>query len=89
VLLIAFDEETHRFAFRCLSELRAAGINADLYPEPAKLKKQMKYANDKQVPFVLLIGSEEMNSGMLTLKNMSSGEQEKCSLQDVIARIGG
>lgn len=89
ILLVAFDEETHRYAFQCLVKLRAAGINADLYPEPAKLKKQMKYANDRQVPYVLLIGSEEMASGLLALKNMSSGDQEKLSLDEVITRIGG
>lgn len=89
ILLVAFDEETHRYAYQCLVKLRAAGINADLYPEPAKLKKQMKYANDRQVPYVLLIGSEEMASGLLALKNMSSGDQEKLSLDEVITRIGG
>ncbi len=89
ILLVAFDEETHRYAYQCLVKLRAAGINADLYPEPAKLKKQMKYANDRQVPYVLLIGSEEMASGLLALKNMVSGDQEKLSLDEVVTRIGG
>ena len=84
VLFVAFDEETHRYAFRCLSLVRAAGVNADLYPEPAKLKKQMKYANDRKVPFVVLIGSEEMASGMLTLKNMESGEQGQYALDEIV-----
>ena len=86
-LLIAFDDATHRFAFKCLSQLRQAGIAADLYPEPAKLKKQMKYANDRQAPYVVLIGEDEMNSGQLTLKNMHSGEQERLDLQGIIARL--
>lgn len=87
VLLIAFDGETHRYAFRCLNQLRAAGINADLYPEPVKLKKQMKYANDRSVPYVILIGESEMASGELSFKNMESGEQEKLPLAKVIERL--
>ncbi|MCB0606820.1 MAG: histidine--tRNA ligase, partial [Lewinella sp.] len=75
VLFMAFDEATHRYAFRCLTQLRAAGINADIYPEPGKLKKQMKYANDRQVPYVILVGEDEMQTGKLALKDMASGEQ--------------
>jgi histidyl-tRNA synthetase len=86
VLLIAFDDATHLYAFQQLQRLRAAGINADLYPEPAKLKKQMKYANDRQVPYVVLIGEEEMASGEVTLKNMVAGTQEKKSIEDIIAQ---
>jgi histidyl-tRNA synthetase len=82
-LFIAFDEETHRYAFRCLNQLRQAGISADLYPEPAKLKKQMKYANDRKAPFVILVGSEEMAGGLLTLKNMETGEQGKHSMEEI------
>jgi histidyl-tRNA synthetase len=74
------------YAFQQLQRLRAAGINADLYPEPAKLKKQMKYANDRQVPYVILIGEEEMASGEVTLKNMVAGTQEKKSIEDLIAQ---
>ncbi|MBK7406837.1 MAG: histidine--tRNA ligase [Saprospirales bacterium] len=87
VLFVAFDEPTHRFAFRCLSQVRKAGIAADLYPEPAKLKKQMKYANDRKVPYVVLIGSEEMASGSLTLKHMESGEQQQLPLDELIEKI--
>jgi histidyl-tRNA synthetase len=87
VLFIAFDEATHRYAFRALQRLRAAGIAADLYPEPAKLKKQMKYANDRNAPFVVLIGEEEMSNNMLTFKNMHSGEQEKLLLDEIISRL--
>lgn len=85
LLLLAFDEKSHRFAFRCLQEIRAAGINADLYPTAEKPKKLMKYANARQVPYVVLLGEEESNSGMLSLKNMVSGEQSKISLQDLVA----
>ncbi len=88
MLLIAFDDTTHQYAFKCLNHLRQAGINADLYPTPAKLKKQMKYANDRNVPYVILIGEEEMSSGLLSLKNMTSGEQQKLSLEKIIELAG-
>ena len=84
VLLVAFDEDSHKYAFEVLSQLRVAGIKADLYPTPAKLKKQMKYANDIKVPKVILIGSEEKETGLLTVKNMVSGEQEKVVVQELI-----
>ncbi len=87
VLLIAFDEETHHFAFQQLTHLRAAGIRAELYPEPAKLKKQMKYANDRQTPYVLLIGEEELRRGALSLKDMTTGEQERLPLPSIIERL--
>lgn len=89
VLFIAFDEATHLFAYQALNQVRTAGIAADLYPEPAKLKKQMKYANDRKTPYTVLIGSEEMESGLLTLKNMVSGEQEKCTVEQLISKLSG
>jgi len=88
LLLIAFDDETHVFAFSLLSRLRAEGISADLYPEPAKMKKQMKYADKINVPYVLLIGSQEVASGFFTLKNMETGEQEALSIENLIQRFG-
>ncbi|MEO1627143.1 MAG: His/Gly/Thr/Pro-type tRNA ligase C-terminal domain-containing protein [Bacteroidota bacterium] len=88
VLLVAFDEDTHRYAFQCLTQLRKAGIAADLYPSPVKMKKQMKYANDRKVPYVIVIGSNEMESGQLAFKHMESGQQENLSLEDIIDRIG-
>ncbi|MEM9919467.1 MAG: histidine--tRNA ligase [Bacteroidota bacterium] len=87
VLLVAFDEATHLYAFDCLKTLRQAGIAADLYPSPTKMKKQMKYANDRNVPYVIVIGSQEMESGQLSLKEMSSGEQEKLPIEAIIERI--
>ena len=87
VLLIAFDEETHTYAFDCLNKLRAAGVNADLYPEPAKMKKQMKYANAIKAPYTIMIGGNEMESGQLTLKNMESGEQSSLPLSDIINQL--
>ena len=87
VIFIAFDQASHVYAFNALTQLRQAGINADIYPDPVKMKKQMKYANDRKVPYVILVGSEEMTSGQLALKNMETGEQEKLSLDAIIAKL--
>ncbi|MFK7807166.1 MAG: histidine--tRNA ligase [Saprospiraceae bacterium] len=87
VLILAFDEPSHLHAFKCLNALRKANINADAYPSPAKFKKQMKYANDRKVPYTIVIGGDEMESGLLTFKNMETGEQEKLSLEDIIEKL--
>ncbi len=87
LLFVAFDADLHRFAFKCLNETRAAAINSEIYPDATKLKKQMDYANKRGIPYVCLIGSEEMESGLLTLKNMLTGEQQKLSLSDIIGRL--
>lgn len=84
LLIIAFDEPTHRYAFECLQRFREAGLIAELYPDPVKIKKQMKYADARQVPYTLLIGTEEMNSGKLSLKNMKSGEQQALEIGEII-----
>ncbi len=75
ILFIALDEDSHKFAFKQISKLRQSGIACDLYPEPAKLKKQMSYANARNVPYVGIIGESERNEGVISLKNMLTGEQ--------------
>jgi histidyl-tRNA synthetase len=87
VLLIAFDDSSHKYAFTILQKMRNSNIFVDLYPTPTKMKKQMKYADARNVPFVLLIGSEEVESGVLTLKNMISGEQTKLTLEEIIKKM--
>ena len=89
VLFIAFDERAHRYAFKCLTKVRAAGINAELYPDPVKLKKQMKYANARNVPNVILIGDSEMENGQLSLKDMNEGSQEQLTIEAIIERLQG
>jgi histidyl-tRNA synthetase len=84
VLLVSFDTESHLYAFKVLAQLRAGGVRADLYPEPVKMKKQMKYANARNVPYVGIVGSNEMASGTVVLKNMHSGSQDKISIEEVI-----
>lgn len=87
LLLIAMDNESHKFAFKILSILRKNNIASDLYPSPVKLKKQMKYANDRNVPYVVILGSDEISSGQLTLKDMMSGEQHTADLDEIIERL--
>lgn len=87
VLLMAFDELSHYYAFKCLNKLRAAGINSDLYPNPGKLNKQKKYAEARKIPFTIGIGNNETQSGLLTFKNMLNGEQQRLSLDDIIAKL--
>lgn len=89
VLFIAFDADAHHYAFKALSSVRKAGVNAELYPEPAKLKKQMDYANKRNVPYAILIGSNEMESGQLTLKDMHSGQQTTGTIEELIRLIAG
>lgn len=79
-----FDENTFNYAFKALEDLRNAGVKAEIYPDIAKLKKQMKYANDKQIEYVTIIGEDEMQSGKFTLKNMKSGAQQKLDLTALI-----
>jgi len=85
VLFIAFDEYTHREAFKLTSNLRRRGIKADLYPSPAKMKKQMKYANSIEVPFVALLGGNEMDKRVVSIKDMQTGEQNEIAYDDLVA----
>jgi histidyl-tRNA synthetase len=74
---------------KILRELRKAGVSAELYPDPVKMKKQMSYANSRNIPFVALIGESELSEGTVTLKNMKTGSQEKIKYQDIIRHITG
>jgi histidyl-tRNA synthetase len=87
VLICCFDAQGETYALPLLQNLRNNNINAELYPAGAKIKKQMEYANNKQVPYTILIGSDEMQSGQLTFKDMQSGEQEKLNAQDILSRL--
>ncbi|MEL7119316.1 MAG: histidine--tRNA ligase [Bacteroidota bacterium] len=87
LLFIAFDEAAHQYAYNCLIKIRAAAINSEIYPEPVKMKKQMKYANARGVKYVVIIGSDEMSSGQLSFKDMESGEQQKLTLDEIINKL--
>lgn len=87
VLICAFDEETKKYALPVLYQLRQNGINSEIYPDAAKMKKQLEYADRKKIPFVLIIGSEEMASGSLTLKDMLKGEQQRLDIKGIITKL--
>lgn len=87
VLLTNFDSEAELYSLPILKKLRDAGINAEIYPEAGKIKKQFDYANRKNIPFVVVVGSDEMQTGELTLKNMTLGEQEKLSIEQIIEKL--
>jgi histidyl-tRNA synthetase len=86
VMLVNFEIDD-LFCLQVLKELRKNGVNAELYPSSVKLKKQMKYANDKNIPFVIFINEDEVASNLLELKNMLTGEQQKLAIKDVITTI--
>ena len=86
VMLVNFGIDD-LFCLQVLKELRQNGINAEFYPSSAKLKKQMKYANDKNIPFVIFINEDEVASNSLELKNMLTGDQQKLTIKDVITTI--
>ena len=87
VLFVAFNKATLQFAFECVTKVREAGIKADIYPDPGKLKKQMKYADARGVPYVALVGESELESGTTTFKDMKSGEQETLTIELLIQRL--
>jgi histidyl-tRNA synthetase len=84
-LILCLDKETLKTGFKLVSELRSAGINADLYPSAAKLGKMMKYADQRNAPRVVIIGSDEAASGVFSVKTMATGEQEKMNQEEMIA----
>lgn len=87
ILFVSFGEKELMYSLPWLGALRAKGINAEIYPEPAKMKKQMSYADNKKIPFVAIVGETEMNDGKVMLKNMKTGEQGLVLLEEVIEKI--
>lgn len=87
VLFINFGEAEADYCLPIAGQIRAAGISVELYPDCAKMKKQMAYANAKGIPFVVLAGESEINQGKVTLKNMLSGDQQLVSTEELIAII--
>lgn len=87
LLFINFGEKEVAASLPLLAQIRAAGIRAEIYPDSSKMKKQMNYANAKNVPFVAIIGENEMNEGKVTLKNMETGQQEMLTPAELIIAI--
>jgi len=87
VLFINFGNTEALFCLKAIKTLRKEGVNAELYPDAAKMKKQMNHANKRNIPFVVLVGEQEMEANSFTLKNMQSGEQLKLNLEDLIKHL--
>ncbi len=87
VLFINFGEKETAYCIPLVAQLRKAGIRTEIYPDSAKMKKQMGYANAKEIPYVVLVGENEMNTGKLTLKNMTTGEQTQMDIDELIEQV--
>ena len=87
VMFANFGDDEAAFCLPLLKQLRAAGISSELYPTSTKMKKQMTYANNKGVQFVIMVGEDEMESGILSIKNMESGEQNNLNITDLIKKL--
>lgn len=87
ILFVNFGEQEESYCLPLLKRLRDNGINAEIYPEAAKMKKQMGYADKKGIPFVALVGENEMQNNTVTLKEMQSGQQESVSIEILIEKL--
>lgn len=87
LLFINFGDKETAYCMPAVSKARVAGIRTEMYPDSAKMKKQMSYANAKHIPFVALAGENEMNEGKFTLKNMETGQQKLVSGEELIAEV--
>jgi histidyl-tRNA synthetase len=89
VLICHFDSASQVYGLNVLSRLRSEGIASEIYPDIVKIKKQLDYANRKMIPYALVIGSKEMESGMLACKDLKTGNQEELKLEDLVIKLKG
>lgn len=87
VMVVNFGEEAEEEGIKIVQKLRANAIKSEFFPKPAKMKKQMNFANSNNIPYVIMAGEEELKSQKLTLKNMETGEQQKMSFEDIIDQL--
>lgn len=87
VLVCHFDQPSFDYGLGIVSALRNARISSEIYPDITRIKKQLDYANKKQIPYALVIGSEEMSSGLIAIKNLGTGEQEKLYLEQILEQL--
>ena len=87
LLFINFGDKETAYCLPAVAKARAAGIRTEIFPDSSKMKKQMSYANAKQIPYVVLAGENEMSEGKLTLKNMQSGEQQLVNIEELIGIV--
>ena len=88
LLFVNFGEAEAAYSLPILAQVRAAGISAEIFPDAVKMKKQMSYANQKQIPYVAIVGETEMAQGKVMLKNMQSGEQQLLGPDELVAAVG-
>lgn len=89
VLFVNFGEKEELYCLPLVNQLREKGIAAELFPDRAKMKKQMAYADRKQIPYVVLVGETEMQDGLLTIKNMITGDQSRLTPDEFILFVAG
>lgn len=87
VIFTNFGEAEAKASLKYIMALRKAGISAEIYPESSKMKKQMTYADNKKIPFVAIVGETELAEDKIMLKNMTTGEQEKLSIDEIIEKL--
>ena len=84
LMFVNFGPTEEKYVLQLLAKVREAGINAEIYPEAAKMKKQMAYANSKSVAYVAMVGANEIANNMISLKNMTTGEQDSVTLEELV-----
>ena len=87
VIFLNFGEKEMEYCIPLLAQLRAAGISTEIYPDAVKFKKQMQYANDRNIPFVAIVGESEMAENVIMLKDMTTGNQEKVLINDIVSKL--
>ena len=87
LLFVNFGDTEVKHIIPILGRLRKNGIAAELYPDQAKMKKQMNYANQREIPFVAMAGEQEIKAGVLTLKEMETGKQEQLTPDQLVLRL--
>jgi len=87
ILFINFGDKEALYSLKAVQTLRQAGIKAELYPDATKMKKQITYANKRQIPFVAFAGSNEIENHIFTLKNMTDGSQQKVGLKEMLSIV--
>ena len=88
VMFVNFGQAEAMQSAKYIAQLRGASISAELYPDAAKMKKQMSYADDNKIPYVAIIGESELENGTIALKNMISGEQQSMTIDELIQTLG-
>lgn len=86
-LVTIFNEELTPVSLEAAAQLRNAGVNTEVYPASDKIGKQLKYADDKKIPFVIIIGPDEARDGIVSMKNMKSGEEMKGTVEEIVKNI--